>query len=82
MVLLYVKMDDLLELYNKYIKSEYTIEDVSRILSYAVFDGIDFLTLENSEYEIEKARFTVNEVDQKKIVCSVLKKLISQAKTK
>ncbi len=71
-------MDNLLDIYNKYIESEYTVEDVSRIISYISFDGIDYITLKNSEYEIEKARFTMNEVDQKKVVCSILKKLISQ----
>lgn len=75
-------MDKLLDIYNKYIESEYTVEDVSRILSYVSFDGIDYTTLKNSEYEIEKARFTMNEVDQKKVVCSILKKLISQTYTK
>jgi len=75
-------MDNLLEIYDKYIRSEYTIEDISRLLSYVAFDGIDHTTLANSEYEIEKARFTMNEIDQKKIVCSVLKRLISQINTR
>ena len=75
-------MEELLNLFNKYINEEYGIEDVSRILSYISIPELTDYELENAEYQIERIRFLSSDTEQKKRVQEILLELIEKGKMK
>lgn len=74
-------MDDLLELYKLYADEEYSIEDVSRIISYIAIPQLDEEYIRQIENQIEWIRFMCDKNEQKGKVISLLNEMIEKVKS-
>lgn len=71
-------MDDLLDLYKRYISGEYDIGDVSRMLSYIAIPNLGHEYIRQVENQIEWIQFMTDEKDQKEKVLTLLDELIDR----
>ena len=71
-------MDDLMDLYKRYIDGEYDISDVSRIVSYIALPNVSEEYIRQLEYQIEYIRFMSTKEEQTERVKLLLKELIEK----
>lgn len=74
-------MDELLDLYKRYVDEEYTIADVSRMLSYIAVPQLSEEYIRQVENQIEWIRFMCEQDEQKERVISLLDEMIDRIKT-
>lgn len=70
-------MKEILSLIKKYQSGEYSIENISSILSYLSLNSINQLDIKKAEYDIETARHTLDEEKQIKVANTALSRLLN-----
>ena len=71
-------MDELMDLYKKFIDGEYDISDVSRIISYIALPNVGEEYIRQLEYQIEYISFMSTKEEQTERIKMLLKELIEK----
>ena len=71
-------MDELMDLYKKFIDGEYDISDVSRIISYIALPKVGEEYIRQLEYQIEYISFMSTKEEQTERIKMLLKELIEK----